>query len=75
LSRKKLRYGKNIFSEKSKKVLALLSVLHYTFRMSATFTSFRAACEFFHEKCPHISYDVICEFVKEKIKTCEIILA
>jgi hypothetical protein len=39
-----------------------------------TTTSFRSACEFLQEKCPHISYDVICEFVREKIKTCEIII-
>jgi len=57
------------------KVLAKIRFLGYTSGMSATFPSFRAACVFFHDSLPHISYDTICEFVREKIAICEIIIS
>lgn len=56
------------------KVVAFSSVRCYTLGMTATFPSFRAACVFFHDSLPHIEYDVICEFVRKRISTCEIII-
>ena len=41
--------------------------------MTVTFKSFKAACNFFARKRPEISYDIICEFVKEKNKIGEIV--
>lgn len=43
--------------------------------IKATFKSFRAACEFLHDKHPDISYDVICEFVQKGFKKGEIVFS